>query len=422
MKKVSQEAVDKDVGGVITARQYPCTNYNTRSKICPEVEECEDLPKAQLCVDTIRRAIVSMHLLNTTTGELIRCGSGCVVDSSRGLIVTGGQILRRPNLHRSRRERQMNKDKQKRKGSDDNSKNSNEKASSSCSEPTMIPIIEIPVPRTRNSDSTFDDKMTSRSSTKYQYFTASIMVYHIANNQELCVLALGQYIVPTAHSGGYNINTITKKDKEPRKKSFVSNLSSFLGGLSLTLGCTEPKCYKTILPLPLAVRPISKSQMKSLHEIRIDDGKSNGVGIHIYSGSKSMNIHDPDLAITGYFEGRRSPFWANSFNSDFIKLRITKTRDSDLDTDPSAESVGVHKPTDDRIVMQTTLSLGTEMVGSSFINGDGVLTGMVCKRIYVEAGFVSTCSASYHVAEAHLLKKLVTSAQRKYDTICLELK
>ncbi len=404
MKRVSHSVANAAIhenghGGVITARPYLCTNYYSKAKICPEVEEYEDLPKAQLCVDTIRRAIVSIHLMDTATGELIRCGAGCVVDSSRGLILTGGQILRRPKMYIRRR--QKNKDKRT---------SSAKKEAPSASSPTMIPIIQIPVPRTHKSDSSsIPGEDTTSSRMKYQYFTASIMMYHIANNQEICVLTLGQYVEPAAHSGYYDectkINTMN--NKEQKKKSFVSKLWSILGGLSLSLGCTDCQRHKKFLPLPLATKPVSKAQMKSLHEIRIAGGNSTVVK---GTDTGNMNIQDPDLAMTGYFEGRRSPFWASSTSdSEFINLRITKTRDSDP----------LPRPGDSGIIMQTILSLGTEMVGSSFINGDGVLTGMVCKRIYMEAGFVSTCSASYHVSEAHLLKKMVKRAQKKYDATCL---
>ncbi len=323
----------------------------------------ENLPRAQLCIDTIKKSIVKIHLLESPTGDVIKCGSGCVVDSALGLVITGGRVL--IQLAYLRRIKKV-------------------------PDHSVMPVVEL-APRSKSkgaSGSSSPDEETSNTVHR-RLFTAVMVLCHNVNHQEVCILRLGQNIdlsstIRREKEAAEAAEKKAKKEAPDKKKKrfpLVAALISCMKG--------KPKAPRDTIPLPIVLYPISYSQLFALPEIRITD---------------SSDISDPDIIITGYFSGRRKPFWGAS---KFFKIRDDNERSSSKSKNEKKEKYNT-------LWMDSKFTLDTQIVGSVFINADGEIVGLVCNYVHMESGFaLAACRAGYYVIGAEMLKKLLEKARRK---------
>ncbi len=332
----------------------------------------QNLPRAQLCVDTIKKSIVKIHILESPTGELIKCGSGCIVDSALGLVVTGGRILRQLAYLR------------RFKNTPDHS---------------VMPIIELAETETRREkEASAGISTSSETETKVVHrriFTGVMILCHKMKHQEVCVLRLGQNIdlsstisLPVTTQEGVDDHHDTKNPEENAEKK--KKRRSPLRAVAALLSCMncKSKRVRDTLPLPILLYPISYSQLYALPEIRI---------------AKSNSISDPDTTMTGYFSGRTKPFWASS---KYFNLRNENDRSSCSSKKKKKKKM---YPT---LLMESKFSLDTQIVGSVFINSDGEIAGLISSYVHVESGFALACGAGYHVIGAKMLRKAVQKARR----------
>ncbi len=341
MYRSAGNTIDKSVVHNSNLALHPKSYENVSPKQSENKQSAQQRQKesrrVRLNTSTVRSSIVSIHLLDTATGEIFTCGSGCVVDRTRGLVITGDQVLRQLSFLQA--------------------------VPSSRSITILIKIKNPP-------------SKTIAQGPCRSYFTAQPMMYYSVKNKELCILRLGEY-VDLSPSNDHKVTEV----RTVKKKTAISLMKSFKAWCRRCKANKSPK--RDTLPVPLVLKPISRIQLSSLTEIRI---------------AEEIDINDPNLTlIPGY---RRIPL---RVSSGMVEVKISETE------------VSSRTSTSPCFLAETKLPLDIKTVGSAFINGDGVMVGIVCNYVPAETLFAFACSAAYYIAGPKLIKTLLEKAQSKCD-------